>query len=119
VVMVSPNKEQLKRAIREHGKDPSSPEGHAAGLKIIETELNEYRTNGKHGDMFPQRWLPPAIGILPEGFTEENRMMNSTMKMVRPKILEVYAGLLEFLYTPEAKQIDNQRNMDAISKILS
>ena len=119
VVMVYPNKENLKRAIREHGKDPSSSEGREAGLKIIESELNEYRTNGKHGDMFPQRWLPPAIGILPEGFTEENRMMNSTMKMVRPKIMEVYADLLEFLYTPEAKIIDNERNLKSISQILS
>jgi len=119
VVMVYPNKEQLKKAVREHGKDPASSEGREAALKIIEAELNEYRTNGKHGDMFPQRWLPPAIGILPEGFTEENRMMNSTMKMVRPKIMEVYASLLEFLYTPEAKIIDNEKNLKAIEKLLS
>jgi long-chain acyl-CoA synthetase len=119
IVLVYPNKENLKRVIREHGKDPATVEGHQAALKIIESELNEYRTHGKHGDMFPQRWLPPAIGILAVGFTEENRMMNSTMKMVRPKIMEVYVDLLEFLYTPEAKIVDNERNMKAISQILS
>lgn len=119
VVLVVPNKEQLKRAVREHGKDPASVEGREAALKIIESELNEYRTSGKHGEMFPQRWLPPAIGILSESFTEENRMMNSTMKMVRPKIMEVYAELLEYLYKPEAKTIDNERNMKAISQLLS
>jgi long-chain acyl-CoA synthetase len=119
VAMVVPNKEHLKRAIREHGKDPASAEGWETALKIIESELNEYRTNGKHGDMFPQRWLPPAIAVLPVGFTEENRMMNSTMKMVRPKIMEVYADLLNFLYTPDAKNIDNERNMKSISQILS
>ncbi len=119
VVMVYPNKENLKRIIREHGKDPASSEGHEAALKIIEAELNEYRNHGKYGDMFPQRWLPPAIGILPEGFTEENRMMNSTMKMVRPKIMEVYADLLDFLYTPEAKIIDNEKNLKAIAHILN
>lgn len=119
VVLVYPNKENLKRAIREHGKDPASREGFEAALKIIESELNEYRTQGKHGEMFPQRWLPPAIGILPEGFTEENRMMNSTMKMVRPKIMEVYGEYLDFLYTPEAKIIDNERNMNTISKLLT
>ncbi len=119
VVMVYPNKENLKRAIRDHGKDPATSEGCEAALKIIESELNEYRTNGKHGDLFPQRWLPPAIAILPEGFTEENRMMNSTMKMVRPKIMEVYANLIDFLYTPEAKIIDNERNMKAITQILN
>jgi len=39
--------------------------------------------------------------------------------MVRPKIMEVYASLLEFLYTPEAKIIDNERNLKAIEKLLS
>ncbi len=119
IVMINPNKESLKKAIREEGKDPASEEGFKLALNIIESELNEYRTNGKYGDMFPQRWFPPAIGILPEGFTEDNRMMNSTMKMVRPKILEVYENLLDFLYTPEAKNIVNERNLESIKKILS
>jgi long-chain acyl-CoA synthetase len=119
VVLVYPNRENLKRAISEHGKDPLTDEGRKAALKVIESELNEYRTNGKHGEMFPQRWLPPAIGILPEGFTEENRMLNSTMKMVRPKIMEAYADKLDFLYTPGAKIIDNEKNMEAISRILN
>jgi long-chain acyl-CoA synthetase len=118
VALIYPNKEVLKRIIREHGKDPSTVEGCEAALKIIESELNEYRTHGKYGDMFPQRWLPSAIGILSEGFTEENRMMNSTMKMVRPKIMEIYADMLVFLYKPEAKNINNEKNMQAINKLL-
>jgi long-chain acyl-CoA synthetase len=119
VLLVYPNKENLKRSLREHGKDPATVEGQEAALKIIESELNEYRTHGKHGDMFPQRWLPAAIGVISEGFTEENRMMNSTMKMVRPKIMELYTQLLEYIYTPEAKIITNERNLKAISQILS
>jgi len=119
VCLIYPNREALKRVVTEHGKDPSSTDGCVAALKIIESELNEYRTNGKYGDIFPQRWLPPALGILSEGFTEENRMMNSTMKIVRPKITEIHAELLEHLYTPEAKIIDNERNMSAISKLLA
>jgi long-chain acyl-CoA synthetase len=118
VILVYPNKENLKRSLREHGKDPATAEGQEAALKIIESELNEYSTHGKHGDMFPQRWLPAAIGVLPEGFTEENRMMNSTMKMVRLRIMEVYSELLEFIYTPEAKNIKNERNMKTISRVL-
>lgn len=119
VCLIYPNKEALKRLIMDHGQDPATNEGCSAALKIIESELNEYRTNGKHGNMFPQRWLPAAIGVLSEGFTEENRMMNSTMKIVRPKIVEIYADLIEYLYLPEAKLIDNQRNIDSVKKLLS
>ena len=60
--------------------------------------------------MFPQRWLPPAVGILEEGFTEENQLLNSSMKMVRGKIIEKYQDRLDFLYTPEAKDITNEKN---------
>lgn len=119
VVLVYPSRENLRRALKDQGIDPLSEEGKRDALKFIEAEINEYRTQGKYGDMFPQRWLPPAIGILSEGFTEENRMMNSTMKMVRPKIMEVYAKLMDFLYTPEAKIIDNNKNMESITKLFS
>ena len=69
--------------------------------------------------MFPQRWLPAAIGILDEGFTEENHLLNSTLKMVRGKITERYKGLIEYLYTPEAKNICNPENIKTIRKLLS
>jgi long-chain acyl-CoA synthetase len=65
--------------------------------------------------MFPQRWLPTAIGILPEGFTEENHLLNSTLKMVRGKIIEQYKEPIQFLYTPGAKNICNSKNMQIIS----
>jgi long-chain acyl-CoA synthetase len=44
--------------------------------------------------------------------------MNSTMKMVRPKITERYMKELEYLYTPEAKNILNTINRTAIENIL-
>ena len=114
VILIYPNKEELRR-LKEHGTD----DVYKTALKTIESELNEYRTGGKHGHLFPQRWLPSAIGILNEGFTESNRMMNSTMKMVRPRITEVYSDLIEYLYTPQAKVVDNERNIESIRKLLS
>jgi long-chain acyl-CoA synthetase len=40
-------------------------------------------------------------------------------KMVRGKINEYFKEELEFLYTPEAKNIINQRNLDALRKWLN
>jgi long-chain acyl-CoA synthetase len=28
--------------------------------------MNQYRTGGIHENLFPQRWLPAAVGLLPE-----------------------------------------------------
>lgn len=115
VCLVVPNKEALKKYAEAKGKTGD----YEALLGIIQYELNEYRTGGKYEEMFPQRWLPAAIGIIDEGFTADNGLMNSTMKMVRPKITEKYQSLLDYLYTPEAKNISNDRNTEAIQKLLT
>ena len=65
--------------------------------------------------MFPHRWLPATFAVLAEPFTEQNQMINSTMKMVRNKVEKVYAARLEYIYTPEGKQIYNRQNMDALA----
>lgn len=87
-------------------------------LRIIQHELDKYRDGGEFGDYFPDRWLPSAVGILTEGFNEENKMMNSTMKIVRGKITDHYEDLLQNLYLPEARNIHNPKNREAMRKLL-
>ncbi len=116
--LIYPNKQALLAHIKAQRLEPGSDDAAAATLKKIKEELDEYFKGGKFEDMFPQRWLPAAVAILTEGFTEENRMLNSTMKMVRGKVTEVYAGKIEFLYTPEAKNIINEQNLKAIKTLL-
>ncbi len=118
VCLIVPNAEALKRKVSEEKLDVSSDKGVNELLQILAKEINEYRTGGKYEDMFPQRWLPSSISVLSEGFTEENNLLNSTLKMVRPKITERYTDLLEYLYTPEAKNISNNRNVENIKLLL-
>ncbi|HKK41242.1 MAG TPA: AMP-binding protein [Bacteroidales bacterium] len=117
VAIVVPNQHSLKLYLEEKNLTADSDEGKRAVMNLIENEVNEYRSNGKYGEMFPQRWLPVAIGILEESFTEENGLMNSTMKIVRGKIMDRYQYLIDFLYTPEAKVITNERNIEEVEKM--
>lgn len=117
VCLVVPNQHALKLYLEEKNMTASSEVGKKTILNLIENEVNEYRTNGKYGKMFPQRWLPVAIGILEQGFTEDNGLMNSTMKIVRGKIMDKYQNLIDFLYTPEAKDITNERNLEEVEKM--
>lgn len=117
VALVVPNQHALKLYLEEKNLTADSDEGKRAVMNLIENELNEYRTNGKFGNMFPQRWLPVAVGILEEGFTEENGLMNSTMKIVRGKIMDRYQDLIDYLYTPNAKDITNERNTEEVEKM--
>ena len=112
--MIVPNIAALNREIEKRGLKPWADEALVEILKIVQAEIDAYKAGGKFAESFPERWLPATIAILPEAFTEQNQLLNSTMKMVRGKITEYFAKELEFLYTPEAKNIVNQKNIDAL-----
>ncbi|MBV5314635.1 MAG: AMP-binding protein [Prolixibacteraceae bacterium] len=114
--MIVPNMPALNREIEKRGLKPGTDEALTEALKIIQQEVDAYKAGGKFENSYPERWLPATIAILPEAFTEQNHLLNSTMKMVRGKINEYFKSELEFLYTPEAKNIVNQRNLDALKK---
>ncbi|RUA23974.1 MAG: long-chain fatty acid--CoA ligase, partial [Bacteroidetes bacterium] len=85
--------------------------------KQIQAEIDAYLLDGPYQNMFPQRWLPAAIAVLDEAFTEENKLVNSTMKVVRGKVVEYHQERLDYLYTPEGKNILNTKNYTSISKL--
>ena len=117
VALIVPNQHALKSYLEEKNLTADSDDGKRAVAMLLENEVNEYRSNGKYGHMFPQRWLPVAIGILDEGFTEDNGLMNSTMKIVRGKIMDRHMHLIDYLYTPNAKDVCNEWNMEEIEKM--
>ena len=116
VALLVPNKEAVLRRLNEIGMSSRTKEGQQASLKLIEEAVNDFREGGGHGGMFPQRWLPAAVAVLGEGFTEQNRFLNSTLKMVRGRITEHYRNRIDYLFTPEAKDICNPQNMNIIGK---
>jgi long-chain acyl-CoA synthetase len=116
--MIVPNMAALNRELEKRGFKAGTEEGLAEILKIIQQEVDSYKAGGKFENSYPERWLPATIAILPEAFTEQNHLLNSTMKMVRGKINEYFKNELEFLYTPEAKNIVNRQNLEALKKWL-
>jgi long-chain acyl-CoA synthetase len=116
--LLVPNGEALARWAKNNNIDLTDSKGLEAVLNEIESVINQYKQGGIYDDLFPSRWLPAATGILEEPFTLENTLLNSTSKMVRSKIVERYKDKIEFLYSPEAKNIVNQTNLEAIKKVL-
>jgi long-chain acyl-CoA synthetase len=116
VALVVPNKESLKAYVKDTKPDidVQSDEAKDLMLKKLQEVINDYKANGIYAGEFPERWLPAAIGVLPEAFTEQNKLLNSTMKMVRGKIEERYEDVIEFLYTPEGKSIVSERNRESL-----
>jgi long-chain acyl-CoA synthetase len=117
VALLVPNREALLRGIKAKGLDVKTPEGQVAALRLLEGEIGAFREGGKHAGIFPARWLPAAVAVLGEGFTEQNHLLNSTMKMVRGKIVEFYRTRLDCLFTPEAKDIVHPQNRAIVSRL--
>ena len=112
VAIVVPNRDELKRRYRAVGSD------HAALAKAVMGEIDAFRTGGPLAGAFPDRWLPSAIAIADEAFTEQNGLVNSTMKVVRGKVEEHFHDRLEDLFTPDGKRPDSERNIASLKKLL-
>lgn len=114
VGLIVPNTNNLKKLLKEKNITFDTAEGKKYALEIIRNDVNQFREGGKFGGLFPQRWLPSAIAILDEPFTEQNKLMNSTLKIVRGKITEHYKDRITFLFTAEGKDFFNKYNLEAL-----
>lgn len=116
IALIVPNKEALKGYLKEVNPslDPASEEGRKVMLQKIQDEINAYKSGGPKGGLFPDRWLPAAIAVLPEPFTEQNGLVNSTMKIVRGKVEKFYQDRIEYAYTPEGKELFNPKNLESL-----
>lgn len=114
VVLVIPNKTLLAEEVKKAGLDPGSLDGKKAQLSIIKEEVDAYRPGGRRSGMFPERWLPASVIVGDTPFTEQNGMLNTTMKMVRGKVEKFYADRIEYAMTVEGKDIMNQKNIDSL-----
>lgn len=117
VALIHLNKEKTRRFAENNDIDLRNEEGQRKALQAVEESFQKYRADGDYPDLFPERWLPTAVAILPEGFTEENKMLNSTMKIVRARITKHYESRINYLYTPEGKRIDNPENMQIMKEL--
>ena len=114
--IVVPNREALRRELDSRGVAAEKRAETAAA--ILGGEIDRYRAGGIFGGEFPERWLPAGLAIVDEPFTEQNGLVNSTMKVVRNKVEEHFRDRLEYLYTPEGRDLKNPKNLASLKKIV-
>lgn len=114
VAILVPNKEQLKKQLAQQQLDLATEKGKEEAIKIIKNQIDRFRKGGDLAAMFPERWLPTTFAVLPEPWTEQNGLVNSSLKVIRGKVEKLYAGRIEYLYTPEGKNPINPENMNSL-----
>lgn len=115
--IVVPNREALRRELDRCGIAGSKRAEAAA--EVLGAEIDRYRAGGPFAGEFPERWLPAGLAIVDEAFTEQNGLVNSTMKVVRSKVEEHFQDRLNYLYTPEGKHLKNTMNLASLEKIVN
>jgi long-chain acyl-CoA synthetase len=117
VALIVPNTGAVVDWLGENGFSCITEEGQEAALSLFQAEIDSFREGGEREGLFEKEWLPAAFAVLGEGFSEENHLLNSSLKIVRRKITEFYADRLEHLYTPEGKDPFNRRNRTIIARM--
>lgn len=105
IVLVVPNKDALRAA---------APDNKEAQLALIQKDIDSYRKGGAHAGQFPEKWLPAAVVVCEEPWSEANGLVNSTAKVVRGKVEKYFEKRIEYAYTPEGKQLVNPQNLKAL-----
>jgi len=116
IALIVPNKEALKNELKKYSFTIQTKEGQTKAIEIVQKEIDKFKSGGEYENEFPERWLPTSFALLGEGFTEQNQFMNSTLKMVRGKITEFYQTRIDYLYTPDGKDVFNHQNMKIVER---
>lgn len=111
--LITLNTEKLKTIIKQKGMKESD-----IILDLIYHDFLKFSSDPSFKDKFPKKWHPSTFMIIEEPFSEANHMINSTMKMVRYKIIEAYKDKIEYMYTTEGMRYKNEVNKSVIEKII-
>jgi len=106
--------EQTAKALLEKGDGKTD-----SAIRLLRESFYQFQSQDAYRERFPPRWIPSTFQVLPEPFTVQNLMLNSTLKVVRHQVTRVYGELLEYMYTAEGSVPQNPRNREALQALLS
>ncbi len=107
--LITLNCVMAKQMLKDRGaNDPEE------ALKVLEEEIFRFKSRKGH---VPGNWLPKTMMLVPEPFSEAQGLINSTMKLVRHKVVERYNDLIEEMYTSRGDAFRNSRNLEVVKTL--
>jgi long-chain acyl-CoA synthetase len=86
-------------------------------LEVIKKSFYRFKNQSDYANKFPEKWIPSVFRIIKDPFTEQNLMVNSTLKLVRYKIRENFSEVINEMYLPDANTINAQKNNDILTSL--
>jgi len=117
--LIVPNKEKIQTWLKQHKTSIDNDNALIEILNLIKEDIEHVKNSNLPELSFPARWMPSTSVILPEAFTEHNKLLNSTMKVVRGKVEEYFQKEIEYLYTSDAKNFTSKQNKINLKTIIN
>ncbi len=86
-------------------------------IQQIKDELLLFNLQPEFKGKFPSKWIPSQFQIIEKDFSEENKMINSTLKMVRHKITDTYQNRINLMYGDNALKTGLEKNEKVITEL--
>ncbi|MBS2097332.1 AMP-dependent synthetase/ligase [Carboxylicivirga linearis] len=117
--LIVPNKEKIQTWLKQHKTSIDDDNALTEILNLIKEDIENVKNSNLPELSFPARWMPSTSVILPEAFTEHNKLLNSTMKVVRAKVEVYFQKEIEYLYTSDAKNFISEQNKINLKTIIN
>ncbi len=97
--IITVNTEAVREALASRGLNRESDENKRidAVITMIRDDILAFAGHRDYSSL-PAQWRPASFALIPRAFDESNGLINSTLKLVRHKVCEVYKGRIEELY---------------------
>ena len=112
--LITLNKNSVQELILKEGIHTYEPLN-----KHLKNEILLFSKQVEFKDKFPGKWIPSNFQIIAEEFSEDNQMINSTLKMVRHKITETYQNRLDLMYGAKAQDKALLENIKMLEDLVS
>ncbi len=110
--IISLDEQKIRKSIKnKHLNNPSEV------LQVIEQDFKNFKSDPTYKAKFPVMWMPSLFFIASEAFSEDNKQVNSTMKMVRYKIEEAYSKEIGEMYAPGGSEKMKEQNIATLRKL--
>lgn len=85
----------------------------------LKEEMLLFSKQAEFKDKFPGKWIPSNFQIIKDTFSEDDQLINSTLKMVRHRITERYQDRLDLMYTKKAQEGTLKENIKVLQEMVS
>jgi long-chain acyl-CoA synthetase len=101
VALVVPDAQRVRELIEAKNGAGVFDDALDSVIEDMRLAFMRYRKDPALSSIFIDTWTPKTFALLPEAFKEENGTMNSSLKMVRRRIVDRYQERIRRLYDVE------------------